>query len=184
MTTHTLLITFYPIRSLPAVVGTSAHEAHVAPFIEQAAIESAATARRDDAKVFLREFTRELVKEINPSTKLITLAIVVILVGGSLYIGFSMFKELQRTRRLIDDQRAQLTTGAFCHTSSRPTSRSRSARRSITPAGRLAPPGWAPHLVHLGLPLGARMPDPAPHENPSGRAPWGRTRISTTRATP
>ena len=68
-----LLLTFYPIRSLPAVVGTSAHEAHVAPFIEQAALESAATTRRDDAKVFLREFTRELVKEINPSTKLITL---------------------------------------------------------------------------------------------------------------
>ncbi|HLO00144.1 MAG TPA: FHA domain-containing protein, partial [Pyrinomonadaceae bacterium] len=103
-----LLITFYPIRSLPAVVGTSAHEAHVAPFIEQAALESAATARRDDAKVFLREFTRELVKEINPSTKLITLAIAIALVGGTLYIGFSMFKELQRTRRLIDDQRAQL----------------------------------------------------------------------------
>ena len=104
-----LLLTFYPIRSLPAVVGTSAHEAHVAPFIEQAAIESAATARRDDAKVFLREFTRELVKEINPSTKLITLAFAVLLVGGILYIGFSMFKELQRTRRLIDDQRAQLS---------------------------------------------------------------------------
>ncbi len=103
-----LLLTFYPIRSLPAVVGTSAHEAHVAPFIEQAALESAATARRDDAKVFLREFTRELVKEINPSTKLITLTIVLVLVGGSLYLGFSMFKELQRTRRLIDDQRAQL----------------------------------------------------------------------------
>ncbi len=103
-----LLLTFYPIRSLPAVIGTSAHEAHVAPFIEQAAIESAATARRDDAKVFLREFTRELVKEINPSTKIITLAIIVALVGGTLYIGFSMFKELQRTRRLIDDQRAQL----------------------------------------------------------------------------
>jgi S1-C subfamily serine protease len=103
-----LLLTFYPIRQLPAVVGTSAHEAHVAPFIEQAALESAATARRDDAKVFLREFTRELVKEIRPSTKLIALAIVVALVGGSLYIGFAMFKELQRTRKLIDDQRAQL----------------------------------------------------------------------------
>jgi S1-C subfamily serine protease len=103
-----LLITFYPIRSLPAVVGTSAHEAHVAPFIEQAAIESAATARRDDAKVFLREFTRELVKEINPSTKLIVLAFAIALVGGGLYIGFSMFKELQRTRRLIDNQKAQL----------------------------------------------------------------------------
>jgi S1-C subfamily serine protease len=33
---------------------------------------------------------------------------VVVLVGGSLYLGYSMFKELQRTRRLIDDQRAQL----------------------------------------------------------------------------
>ena len=106
-----LLLTFYPIRSLPAVVGTSAHEAHVAPFIEQAALESAATTRRDDAKVFLREFTRELVKEINPSTKLITLAIAVALVGGTLYIGFSKFKELQRTRSLIDDQRAQLAQG-------------------------------------------------------------------------
>ncbi len=104
-----LLLTFYPIRSLPAVLGTSAHEAHLAPFIEQAAIESAATARRDDAKVFLREFTRELVKEINPSTKLIALAFAVLLVGGTLYIGFSMFRELQRTRRLIDDQRAQIT---------------------------------------------------------------------------
>jgi serine protease Do len=103
-----ILLTFYPIRSLPAVVDDRSHEAHVAPFIEQAAIESAATTRRDDAKVFLREFTRELVREINPSTKLITLTIAVALVGGILYIGFSMFKELQRTRRLIDDQRAQL----------------------------------------------------------------------------
>lgn len=105
-----LTLQFFPIRSLPAVINHPAHEAHVAPFIEQAAIESAATARRDDAKVFLREFTRELVKEINPSTKLITLAIAVALVGGILYIGFSMFKEMQRSRRLIDDQRAQLTS--------------------------------------------------------------------------
>src|SRR6185295_10224833 len=65
-----LTLQFFPIRSLPAVISQPTHEAHVAPFIEQAAIESAATARRDDAKVFLREFTRELVKEINPSTKL------------------------------------------------------------------------------------------------------------------
>jgi hypothetical protein len=103
-----LTLQFFPIRSLPAVINQPAHESHVAPYIEQAAIESAATARRDDAKVFLREFTRELVKEINPSTKLITLAMAVALVGGVLYIGFAMFKEIQRSRRLIDDQRAQL----------------------------------------------------------------------------
>jgi serine protease Do len=101
-----LAFQFFPIRSLPAVIHP---RQEVAPFIEQAAMESAATARRDDAKVFLREFTRELVREINPSTKFITLAMAVLLVGGILYIGFSMYKELQRTRRLIDEQRAQLT---------------------------------------------------------------------------
>lgn len=103
-----LILHFYPVRALPAVVPGAARETHVAPFIEAAAIESAATARRDDAKVFLREFTRELVREINPSTKLITLAIAIALVGGVLYLGFAMYKELQRSRRLIDDQRAQL----------------------------------------------------------------------------
>ncbi|MGI8917110.1 MAG: trypsin-like peptidase domain-containing protein [Pyrinomonadaceae bacterium] len=105
-----LSLQFFPLRSLPAVVPPSSREPHVAPFIEAAAIESAATARRDDAKVFLREFTRELVREINPSTKLITLAIALALVGGVLYIGFSMFKEMQRSRRLIDDQRTQLSS--------------------------------------------------------------------------
>jgi len=103
-----LLIHFFPVRALPAVIPPATRETHVAPFIEAAAIESAATARRDDAKVFLREFTRELVREINPSTKLITLAIAIALVGGVLYLGFAMYKEIQRSRRLIDDQRAQL----------------------------------------------------------------------------
>jgi S1-C subfamily serine protease len=102
-----LALQFFPIRSLPAVVGP-ARETHVAPFIEAAAMESAATARRDDAKVFLREFTRELVREINPSTKLISLAIALALVGGVLYIGFAMYKELQRSRNLIAQQAAQL----------------------------------------------------------------------------
>jgi serine protease Do len=103
-----LVLHFYPVRALPAVVPGAARETHVAPFIEAAAIESAATARRDDAKVFLREFTRELVREINPSTKLVTLGIAIALVGGMLYLGFAMYKELQRSRRLIDDQRVQL----------------------------------------------------------------------------
>src|SRR5215216_6427733 len=103
-----LVLHFYPVRDLPAVVLPSARETHVAPFIEAAAIESAATARRDDAKVFLREFTRELVREINPSTKIVTLGIAIALVGGMLYLGFAMYKELQRSRRLIDDQRVQL----------------------------------------------------------------------------
>src|ERR1051326_8428222 len=103
-----LLLHFFPLRSLPAVIPPATRETHVAPFIEAAAIESAATARRDDAKVFLREFTRELVREINPSTKLVVFGIIIALVGGMLYLGFAMYKELQRSRRLIDDQRVQL----------------------------------------------------------------------------
>src|SRR5215218_6299219 len=54
-----IVLHFFPVRDLPAIVPPTPRETHVAPFIEAAAIESAATARRDDAKVFLREFTRE-----------------------------------------------------------------------------------------------------------------------------
>src|SRR6185503_8967767 len=103
-----ILLHFFPVRELPAVVPGAPRETHVAPFIEAAAIESAATARRDDAKVFLREFTRELVREINASTKLVALAIAIALVGGMLYLGFAMYKELQRSRRLIAEQGEQL----------------------------------------------------------------------------
>src|ERR1044072_294179 len=103
-----IVLHFFPVRDLPAVVPQPARGTPGAPFIEAAAIESAATARRDDAKVFLREFTRELVREINPSTKLVVFGIIIALVGGMLYLGFAMYKELQRSRRLIDDQRVQL----------------------------------------------------------------------------
>lgn len=103
-----LLLTFFPLGGVPAVVSGPRTETHVAPFIQHAAIESAATARRDDAKVFLREFTRELVREINPSTKLVALSIALALVGGVLYIGFSLYREVQTSRRVIDAQNEQL----------------------------------------------------------------------------
>ncbi|MBC7911816.1 MAG: trypsin-like peptidase domain-containing protein, partial [Pyrinomonadaceae bacterium] len=102
-----LALQFFPVRSLPMVIGPR-REAQIAPFIENAAIESAATARRDDAKVFLREFTRELVREINPSTKLFLLAITLALVGGILYLGFGVYKEIQRTRRINEEYSARI----------------------------------------------------------------------------
>ena len=74
-----------------------------APFIESAAIESAATARRDDAKIFLREFTRELVREIRPTTKIIALLIVLAIVGGFLYLGFGLYNELKRNRGIAEE---------------------------------------------------------------------------------
>jgi S1-C subfamily serine protease len=102
-----LALSFFPVRDLPAIIGQR-QQTQVAPFIETAAMESAATARRDDAKVFLREFTRELVREIKPTTKIITLAIMLALVGGVLYLGFGLYNELKRNRRVGDDLRNQL----------------------------------------------------------------------------
>lgn len=101
-------IHFFPIAANAALVPGRRGGAHVAPFIEQAAMEASATARRDDAKIFLREFTRELVREINPSTKIILFAIIIFAVVGALYIGFAQFNEARRGRRVIADQQAQL----------------------------------------------------------------------------
>jgi S1-C subfamily serine protease len=100
-------IHFFPIQANTALVPGRRGGAHVAPFIEQAAMEASTSSRRDDAKIFLREFTRELVREINPSTKIIAFAILIALVIGSLYIGFGVVNELRRTRRINDDLRAQ-----------------------------------------------------------------------------
>src|SRR5919107_3870443 len=97
---------FFPVGNLPAVV--SHRRASVAPFIEQAAIEAAATARRDDAKVFLREFTRELLREIKWSTKIGVFLCAAILIGGVLYLGYALQQELRRSRDLINKQNEQL----------------------------------------------------------------------------
>src|SRR2546428_718999 len=102
-------IHFFPIAATTAMVPGRRGSTHVAPFIEQAAMEASATARRDDAKIFLREFTRELVREINPSTKIIIFAIIIFAVAGALYIGFAQFNEARRGRRIIVEQQAQLT---------------------------------------------------------------------------
>ena len=107
-----LALQFFPVRSLPMVVGQR-RDTQLAAIGENAALESTATARRNDAKVFLREFTRELVREIKPSTKLISLAIVVALVGGILYLAFSTYKEIQGVRRAnegLNAKQAQLAT--------------------------------------------------------------------------
>ncbi|HEX8071032.1 MAG TPA: serine protease [Pyrinomonadaceae bacterium] len=103
-----LTLQFFPLSAPPALVPERQRGVHVAPFIEDAALEAAATARRDDAKVFLREFTRELLREINLSTKLLVLLFAVALVGGTLYLGFAAFRELKQGRRQIEAQNQQI----------------------------------------------------------------------------
>jgi S1-C subfamily serine protease len=101
-------IHFFPITSTTAMVPGRRGSTHVAPFIEQAAMEASATARRDDAKIFLREFTRELVREINPSTKIIIFAIIIFAVVGGLYLGFAQYNETRQNRRIIAEQQGRL----------------------------------------------------------------------------
>ncbi|CAN5389216.1 hypothetical protein BH18ACI2_BH18ACI2_27620 [soil metagenome] len=108
--TSDLELQFFPLNAAPVMVPERRNQTHVAPFIEQAAVEAAATSRRDDAKVFLREFTRELVHEIKPSTKIITLLIAVALTGGILYLGFAVFNEFKQSRRQIEAQSQHIAT--------------------------------------------------------------------------
>lgn len=102
-----LALSFFPISNLPAII-TSRQQTQVAPFIETAAMESRTTARRDDAKVFLREFSRELIREIRPTTKILALALTIALVGGILYLGFALFNELKTARRQGGDMAKRL----------------------------------------------------------------------------
>jgi len=94
---------FFSLAQKSSLITTN-REPHIAPFIESAALESAVSPKRDDAKAFLREFVRELSREIHWTTKLIVLAIVLASLGGIFYLGSSYNNELQRTRELAEQQ--------------------------------------------------------------------------------
>jgi S1-C subfamily serine protease len=96
---------FFSLASKSSLITTN-REPHVAQFIESAALEAAVSPKRDDAKAFLREFVRELSREISWATKLIILAIVVASLSGIFYLGMSYNRELQRTRELAEQQSA------------------------------------------------------------------------------
>lgn len=65
-------------------------------------------ARRRDAIIFLREFTRELRREISPLTKIIILLCLTALLGGVIYLGRAAYigyrTEQQKHLNLIDAQ--------------------------------------------------------------------------------
>ena len=94
---------FFSLAQKSSLITTN-REPHIAPFIESAALESAVSPKRDDAKAFLREFVRELSREIHWTTKLIVLAIVLASLGGIFYLGSSYNNELQKTRELAEQQ--------------------------------------------------------------------------------
>lgn len=89
-----------------AALTATNHGARQMRFIETAAIESASSPQRDDAKVFLREFVRELVREVSWRTKIIALLLIVATLSGLFYVGTSVADELQRSREVSEQQAA------------------------------------------------------------------------------
>ncbi len=96
--------TFFSLTAESSLIATRREQRPVAPFIETAAIESAISPKRDDAKVFLREFVRELSSEVSLATKLIMLVLAIGFISGILYLGFAVNTELRKNRQLTQQQ--------------------------------------------------------------------------------
>jgi Trypsin-like peptidase domain len=97
---------FFSLNSKSSLITTNREQPQIAHFIEAAAIESAATPKRDDAKAFLREFVRELSREVSWTTKLIVLVLAVSFIGGILYLGSAVRNELRVSREQSEQQGA------------------------------------------------------------------------------
>lgn len=93
-----ITFSFFSLASESSLITTN-RDPHIAPFIEDAALEAAATEKRDDAKAFLREFSRELMREISWSTKLIVLALVTAVLSAMFYLGYGFYSESVLSRQ-------------------------------------------------------------------------------------
>ena len=97
---------FFSLETKSSLITTNREQRHISRFIEDAALESATSAKRDDAKAFLREFVRELSREISVTTKLLALVLTIAFITGVLYIGFAVSKELRAGRQQAEEQSA------------------------------------------------------------------------------
>ncbi len=95
---------FFSLETKSSLITTNREQPHISRFIEDAALESATSAKRDDAKAFLREFVRELSREISVTTKLIALVLAIGFLTGVLYIGYAVSKELRESRKQSEQQ--------------------------------------------------------------------------------
>lgn len=89
---------FFSLANRGSLIKTNREPRHVAQFIEEAALDAAASPRPDEAKAFLREFVRELSREISWTSKLIALVLTVGFITGVLYLGYAVSEELRQNR--------------------------------------------------------------------------------------
>ncbi len=82
-----IALQFFPVGGLPSVLPALRDNG-------PASVE----ARSDEAKAFLRDFTRELLREISPVTKLLGALVLAAILGSLAYLLYSFNRELKRSR--------------------------------------------------------------------------------------
>ncbi|MEP7148667.1 MAG: trypsin-like peptidase domain-containing protein [Acidobacteriota bacterium] len=95
---------FFAPSFKPSLIRTNRDLPHIAQFIESAALDAATSPKRDDAKAFLREFSRELMREVSWTTKAIVLVLAMGFITGVLYIGWAVSSELRENRQQAQRQ--------------------------------------------------------------------------------
>lgn len=98
---------FFSLASESSLITTN-REPHQVQFIEEAAMEAAATEKRDDAKAFLREFSRELLREISWTSKLIGLALILGICSGLFYLGYGFYQEIKKNSEITEAQNRRI----------------------------------------------------------------------------
>ena len=99
-----ITFSFFAPSQKPSLIKANRELPHVAQFIESAALDAATSPKRDDAKAFLREFTRELAREVSWTTKAIIVVLSVGFITGILYIGYAVSRELRENREQSERQ--------------------------------------------------------------------------------
>lgn len=102
-----IAFSFFSLATRGSLIKTNREQPQIAQFIEEAALDAAASPKRDDAKAFLREFSRELMREISWTTKAIILVLGVGFLTGVLYLGFAVNRELKESR-LVSEQQSDI----------------------------------------------------------------------------
>jgi len=99
-----IAFSFFAPSNKPSLIRTNRELPHVAQFIESAALDAATSPKRDDAKAFLREFSRELMREVGWTTKAIILVLAIGFITGVLYLGYAVSRELRENREQAQRQ--------------------------------------------------------------------------------
>lgn len=102
-----LAVRFLPVNAATTALAANEKSA-LAPFIQEAALESAASGERTDAIFFLRELGRELWRELRVTTKVALVGGPLALLVGATFLGVAIYRERTRSLATIAQQSQQI----------------------------------------------------------------------------